>query len=241
MDAEELRRQVSAIRWFHSIDLGNGVVTPGRDRSAAKLRSLHLPERLDGLDVLDVGTFDGFFAFEAERRGARRVLAVDSVVWRDPAYGKAGFELARRALGSSVEDLEMEAADLDPAEIGTFDVVLFLGVLYHLRDPLGVLARVAGVTGGQLVLETFVDLLGYPRPAAAFYSGEELGGDPSNWWGPNVLAVEGMLKAVGFRRVEVVFVTPYLGRAARAAKHRRRGGSFREAMARGRVVVHAFR
>jgi tRNA (mo5U34)-methyltransferase len=240
-ELDELKRRVSEVRWFHSIDLGQGIVTPGRDRSASKLRTLRFPERMDGRTVLDIGAFDGFFAFEAERRGAKRVVAVDSIVWNSPDYGKAGFELAREALGSSVVDHESEVADLRPEDIGTFDIVLFLGVLYHLRDPLGALTAVASVCADQLILETFVDLLGCGRPAAAFYPHDELGGDPSNWWGPNVPAVEGMLKAVGFTTVNVVSVTPWPSRLARAVKDRACGRPFRQTLQRGRLVVHAFR
>lgn len=240
-DVDDLKRRVSEIRWFHSIDLGNGIITPGRDRSAAKLKSLRLPERMDGLTVLDIGTFDGFFAFEAERRGAKSVLAVDSIVWDSPEHGRAGFDLAREALGSSVVARHLEVDELKPGDIGTFDLVMFLGVLYHLRDPLAALSSVASVTGNQLILETFVDLLEHPQPAAAFYAEDELEGDPSNWWGPNVLAVVGMLRAVGFKTADVVFVTPYVSRLARAAKGRFHGRPFRQTLRRGRVVVHASR
>jgi hypothetical protein len=74
VDADQIRRQVEQIAWFHSIDLGHGIVTPGCGKSAEKLRQIRLPERLDGLSVLDVGAWDGFFSFEAERRGVARSL-----------------------------------------------------------------------------------------------------------------------------------------------------------------------
>jgi len=80
MDVDELKREVAKITWFHSIDLGNGVVTPGVDRSARRLKGIHMPASLEGLSVLDIGTFDGFYAFEAERRGGR-VTATDTAVW----------------------------------------------------------------------------------------------------------------------------------------------------------------
>lgn len=241
MDVEELRREVDRIRWFHSIDLGHGIVTPGVDRSSRRLKSLHLPSSLSGLSVLDIGTFDGFYAFEAERRGADRVVATDTAVWRNPAIGKAGFDLAHGALGSRVDDLEIDVLELSPSSVGTFDLVLFLGVLYHLRDPLLALERVASVTGRQLIMETHVDLLGGRRPAAAFYPKAELQDDESNWWGPNLRAGMGMLEAVGFSRVEVVFVSGYPTRVARAVKHRLKGRSAIAALRQGRAVFHAFR
>jgi tRNA (mo5U34)-methyltransferase len=80
--------------------------------------------------------------------------------------------------------------------------VLFLGVLYHLRHPLYVLETLFDLTIEHLVVETYIDALDYPRPAMAFYPGAEAGGDPTNWWGPNVRCVEDMLRVVGFTRVE---------------------------------------
>ena len=98
---------------------------------------LDLPASLEGLTVLDIGAWDGFFSFECERRGASRVVAADYYSWHGPGWGtKAGFQLAREALGSRVEDVDIDVMDLSPERVGTFDVVLFLGVLYHLRHPL---------------------------------------------------------------------------------------------------------
>ena len=89
--------RVREIDWFHSIDLGDGIVTPGREgATAAKLERIGLPESLAGRSVLDVGAWDGFFAFEAERRGAERVLATDWYCWSGPGWGrKRGFDYAR--------------------------------------------------------------------------------------------------------------------------------------------------
>jgi tRNA (mo5U34)-methyltransferase len=186
------------IEWWHQIELPDGSVTPGKDRSAEKLAGLHLPN-LTGKTVLDVGAYDGYFSFAAERLGAARVVALDSHVWRLPG-GKAGFEHARRALGSSVEDVELDVLDVSPERIGKFDVVLFLGVLYHMRHPLLALESVASVTSERLVLETLIDMTFLRTPSAAFYPWS-MEGDATNWWGPNRAAVLGMLETVGFRDV----------------------------------------
>ena len=231
--------------WFHTIDLGDGIVTPGRDESARKLSWIGLPPDLRGRSVLDVGAWDGFFSFEAERRGAERVVAVDGPAWREPAWGpggfgtKAGFELARRALGSAVDDRELDLEDISEETVGRFDVVLFLGVLYHLKHPWAVLERVASVCDGLLIVETHADLLDLRRPAMALYPGDEVAGDASNWWGPNVAALRAMLREEGFARVEVVHREPLPYRLARAAYRRVRGPRFRAQQ--GRVVVHATR
>jgi tRNA (mo5U34)-methyltransferase len=241
LDVEELRREVAAIQWFQSIDLGHGIVTPGVDRSARRLKALQLPARLDGQSVLDIGTWNGFYAFAAEQRGASRVLATDSAVWREPGIGRAGFDLAHRALNSGVEGREIDVLELSPDTVGEFDVVLFLGVLYHLRHPLLALERVASVTKRHLVLETAVDMLWCGRPAAAFYPGDELKGDASNWWGPNPAATVAMLRDVGFSEVRVVDVTSLPERMARAAKARSNAGTAIRTLGQGRAVFHAFK
>ena len=131
--------------------------------------------------MLDIGAWDGFFSFEAERRGAARVVAADYYAWHGIGWGthqgKAGFTLARECLASRVEDLDIDVMDLSPERVGTFDVVLFLGVLYHLRHPLLALERIASVTRELLIVETAVDMVGVRRPAVAFYPERELGDD----------------------------------------------------------------
>jgi tRNA (mo5U34)-methyltransferase len=181
-----------------------------------------LPEDLTGWSVLDIGAWDGALSFESERRGAERVLATDSYCWGGDGWGtKAGFEFARTALGSKVEDLEIDPLELSPERIGTFDLVLFVGVLYHMRHPLLVLEHVASVTGRLLILDTHVARVKEKTPLAVFYPGAELNDDPTNWWGLNPAAVEAMLRTVGFARVEKV--------------------SGRKELKQGRLTVHAWR
>jgi tRNA (mo5U34)-methyltransferase len=244
MDLEALRREVADIRWYHRIDLGNGVVTPGTDNTSRKLARLRFPADLRGKSVLDIGAWDGFFSFEAERRGADRVLATDSFVWTGRTWGsKRGFDLARRALGSRVDERVVDVLDLHPADVGQFDVVLFLGVLYHMRHPLLALERLASVTRGMAILETVVDLLSVRQPAIAFYAGDELASDATNWCAPNPAGLAAMLRAVGFRRVEFVAGTRNVAfRAALAAYHRARlGHGFRAGLRSDRVAVHAWK
>lgn len=205
---ENLPAEIAKIDWYHSIDLGNGIITPGyaKNISPYSEKIIGLPEKLTGMTVLDIGAWDGFYSFAAEKRGASRVLATDWFVWRElRKNGKAGFELARRVLNSKVEDLEIDVLDLSPEKVGVFDLVLFLGVLYHLPHPLLALEKVASVTGKQLILETHVDLLELEQPAMAFYPGRELNDDPTNWCGPNPAMVKGMLETVGFKKVKIVF------------------------------------
>lgn len=246
MDIDELKREVAGVKWWHRIDLGNGIVTPGLDDSTAKLSILRLPERLEGMTVLDIGAWDGFFSFEAERRGAKRVLATDSFCWGGEGWGtKAGFELARKAMNSKVEDMEIDILDISPERVGLFDVVLFLGVLYHMRHPLLALERMFSVTGKLLILETHVDMCLTKRPVLAFYPGAELYNDPTNWWGPNPTAVEAMLTVVGFRKIQIVQQVPYnLPRLQEPSLLERIGLKRANPPAhdteQGRLVVHAW-
>lgn len=200
---DRLRAEIATRAWFHTIDLGNGVRTPGVKDTMAEAAHMRLPADLTGRTVLDVGAYDGFYSFEAERRGASRVLATDSWSWNWPnSDARRNFDLAHEVLRSRVETQEVAVEDLAPEVVGgTFDVVLFLGVLYHAPDPLGYLRRVRSVTACLAVVETVVDLLDVDVPAAAYYPRDLLNGDASNHFGPNALAVEGMLADAGFDRV----------------------------------------
>jgi tRNA (mo5U34)-methyltransferase len=209
MDKETLRREVGKIAWFHRIDLGHGVVTPGGDDSSAKLKAIRMPETLHGRRVLDIGAWDGFFSFEAERRGASHVIAMDNYSAEMAAFDqRSGFHLAKRALNSRVEPVELDVYNLSSRRFGAFDLVLFLGVLYHLRDPLIALERIREVTSWLCILETHVDLLDCPHPAMLFYPGAELNNDKTNWWGPNTQCVSAMLRSAGFSRVEAIEPNP---------------------------------
>lgn len=227
-------------RWWHSIDLGEGVVTPGRKTAAQhalELEAWKLPT-FAGKTVLDIGAWDGFYAFHAEKGGARRVLAMDYHVWgldlnrlgplhrarvaqgRGPvAYeripglwnpgtlpGKAGFDTAHRILDSSVEQLVADFMTVAPDHVGTFDIVLFLGVLYHTQDPLGALRRVALFTREVAVIETAaIHVPGQEHLALLeFYESDELENDVTNWWAPNLQGLIKLCRAAGFREVKPV-------------------------------------
>ncbi|HEX3976758.1 MAG TPA: DUF1698 domain-containing protein [Solirubrobacteraceae bacterium] len=253
--------------WWHSIDLGGGVVTPGVKSQAllaAEWDALKLPD-LAGRSVLDIGGWDGYFAFEAERRGAARVAVLDHYVWaldlpRQQAYwrecqaagvepvpyeqtdlwqpetlpGKAGFDTARAALGSKVETIVADFARDDLSEVGQWDVVLFLGVLYHLRDPLGALCQLRGVTRDLAVIETHAITVagGEDDPLWRFYPGAELNADSSNWWAPTPAGLQAGLTAAGFASTSILQGPPRAVAHARAVTSPAVGRS--EVMARDR-------
>ncbi len=244
-DAGEVKPEPNGIFWYHSIDLGDGA-TSG-EKSAELLDQewdeLGVPP-LAGKTVLDIGAWDGYFSFRAEREGAARVVALDHYVWScrlveqqahyrrtretaepyvaphlvsslwDPVSlpGRAGFDLARARLGSNVEPVVADFAHDDLRELGTFDVTIFAGVLYHLEDPLGALRKVASLTDEVALIRTVAVHVPWVDSAMwEFYPGTELDGDASNWWAPNRSALEGAVRAAGFREYVQRSETPVDG------------------------------
>lgn len=214
---EEIQKKIASVPfWFHQIEVAPGIITPGVDRTPEKAKWIQLPDDLSGKRVLDIGTYDGYFAFECEKRGAV-VLAIDTI-----PYGVAGFKVVKEILDSKVEFRNASVYDLNPNDFGEFDLVLYLGVLYHLRDPLLSLDKIRSVCRGKLILESqicdrwFIDENGkpidltakYPElanlPIAQFYPGAELNNDPSNWWSPNLIALKGMVSTSGFSIEKVI-------------------------------------
>jgi len=249
----EIAKAVNEIGfWWHSLDL-HGFITPGGKSQQVlhnEWRAMDVPD-LRGKSVLDIGAWDGFFSFEAERHGAESVVALDHYVWAtdrpglakyrqecmrvarepDPVEttkfwnpvdlpGKNGFDLAHRILDSKVTTRNQDFLLASSSEIGTFDVVFFLGVLYHMQNPLESLKKVAELTRTLAIIETHaVEILGQVQSLAEFYPASELNGDPSNWWGPNIAALVGLCKAAGFSRVVVKKGPPKLGPIKSMARH----------------------
>ena len=202
---DEQRDAFYASGWWHSVDLGDGRVTPGVHQ-LPELQSNYaqfgLPADLHGQRLLDIGCWDGFYTFEAERHGAQ-VTAID--VWRPPK-----FFYAHAALQSTAEFHEHSVYELRRDDLGGFDIVLFLGVLYHLKHPLLALERVCELTNDYAVIETHAvdNLFDTPRPVMEFYEVDQLGGQYDNWWGPNSECVMQMARAAGFVRVEALRLDP---------------------------------
>lgn len=229
---------------FHSpFDFGHGLVTRPAHvarRFRRRLRLLQIPDDLTGKTVLDIGAWDGYFAFEFERRGAKRVLAIDSFAWdfRPEGFprGLDCFLLAREFFNSRVEHQRLDVHDLDPRSIGTFDLVFCAGVLYHMRHPLVALEKIRGVTADRLILEThqLIPALHEREPLIRFFPGDEVaisfnsaGAFPTRAW------VSEALRAAGFARHEFVYTASFRWSKKLAAllTNRPRGG---------RLIVHAF-
>jgi tRNA (mo5U34)-methyltransferase len=185
-----LLERVQALTWVHAIDLGNGIVTPGMwgPPSPTIMRALNTID-FRGKKVLDIGCWDGLWSFEAEKRGATTVVATDLNTQRWPQDGHLTFVLAHEALASkaiyrkdvSVYDVPSTFPERD------FDVVLFCGIYYHLRDPLLALSRLrqAMKPGGVIVVEGEVTL-DRTKCSAEFFYKQTHSNDPSNWWVPTI-------------------------------------------------------
>jgi tRNA (mo5U34)-methyltransferase len=207
LDAAALQQRINAITWCHPLTLGGIETRPQwhvRRRFRRRLQFLQIPQDLTGKNVLDIGAWDGFFSFECERRGAKRVLAIDTYSW--DTYGKDGFLLAHETLKSKVEHQRCAAEDIDAA-LGSFDLVLCLGVFYHLRSPIQVLDRIRKVTTGSLILEThaLVPAVHEKYPLVSFFPGDGLEAGLRYEFSaePTMEALKQMLRAAGFAKVDV--------------------------------------
>lgn len=189
----------SVPRWYHRIELAPGLVTPGINDSPRVLAELALPPDLSGARALDLGTRDGYFAFELERRGAD-VLAVDYC-----SADTTGFSVAAHVLESRVHFQQANIYDLRTQDLGTFDIVLFLGLIYHLPDPMRAIRVVRSLSRDRVWLESHLGLPGPEgttgTPMMVFYPRESLGGDGTNYWGPNRACLRAMLEENEFRVV----------------------------------------
>jgi len=203
--------------WYHTIELAPGVVTPGWFDTRSVVSSLPFPQSLEGKRCLDIATFDGFWAFEMERRGADEVVAIDILdprAWDWPIAsppeviealerrkeGGRGFRVASEAINSSVQYRETSIYDLDPDEHGQFDFIYIGSLLMHLRDPVRALQQARSVCRGQLLLvdnvNFFLSLL-FPRRPAGFLDGI---GRPW-WWAVNLAGLVRLVEAAGFTPV----------------------------------------
>ena len=265
IDESELRARVAPQPIWHSMDL-RATFIEGRKTArthAGELVRFDLPDFV-GKSVLDIGAFDGFYSFEAERRGATRVVALDYHSWvsdlgrlsqfaaeykkthaampdlyappealvdRDGVPGRRAFDVARAVLRSNVRPVCGDFREMSAAELGVFDVTLFLGVLYHLTDPFSALQKLAAVTGELAVVET----LGVHVPSAGdhpvweFYKDDRVNQDQTTWWAPSECALRDMLEAAGFARVEVKSGADTISPSAR------------QTVTRMRIIAHAWK
>jgi tRNA (mo5U34)-methyltransferase len=217
MTSAEIQARIEALKpWFHNMELGGVATAPDHflgDYPNIKWRKFAgtIPADLHGKSVLDIGCNAGFYSMEMKRRGAERVVGIDF----DDSY------LAQARFAAEVNELDIEFAKLSVYDVGTlaekFDVVLFMGVLYHLRHPLLALDLIREhVAGDMLVFQSMqrgsaevgevqenyqfwdTDLFDAPEFPKLHFIEHRYANDPTNWWVPNRAAVEAMLRSAGF-------------------------------------------
>jgi tRNA (mo5U34)-methyltransferase len=188
--------------WHQRFELAPGVYTPGLNDVEFLLAATGMGARIDGATVLDIGTTNGGAAFACERLGAKRVIAVDIV---DDKW--FGFAAIKDVLDSQAEHLQASIYELPKLLNEQFDVVMFWGVLYHLRHPLLALDNVRQLARGTVTIETAVCdhelMLQRDLPLARFYRRDELGDDSSNWFAPNVAALTDWCRSCGLEPTHV--------------------------------------
>jgi tRNA (mo5U34)-methyltransferase len=204
---------VSSLSWYHTIDLGNNIVTPGHYDHRPYLHYYDLPDDLSGKSVIDIGAASGFFSFEFERRGAR-VTATDLPGWFDHDFGPnyqpdqtpdaaqiylhQPFEVAKRILGSNVVKKQINIYDISPETVGEFDIAFCGSVLLHLTDPIKALWNIASVTKEKAIIATLITP-DYPDRSLAIMNGYTSG---DTWWIPTRACLELMAVCAGFVGIE---------------------------------------
>jgi len=222
--ASGLEAEVERYPWYHTLELGHGVVTRGMFDHRPVLQHYPIPADLTGKRCLDVATMDGFWAFEMERRGAESVVAIDledpeQLDWPaslraehdksvDETKGER-FAIAKRELGSNVERVLMSAYDLSP-ELGTFDFVFCGDLLLHLKDPITPVENIRAVCTGSAVIANVITKFRLQEKRAI----AELDGiDNFTWWTTNLAGLVRIVRAAGFAQVEAgeTFELPFTG------------------------------
>lgn len=266
---DALAREVAALDWHHAIDLGDGLVTPGiaeppvglietfpdfRDRTVLDIgawdgRYSFLAESRGARSVVALDHYVWGVDLRARKKywqecKARGTLPDHSRdetdFWRDDLPGKRGFDLAHRALGSSVRSVVGDFMTIDLDALGTFDIVLYLGVLYHMKEPLTALERVRKVTREVAVIETeaMCTHVKEHEPLLKFSAGAEVASDYGNWYVPNAAGLNTLCRAAGFSHADTAVGYPLTTgrRRLRALRHR---ASRRPETDYYRIAMHA--
>jgi len=235
MTTDELKEKVAAFPyWYHRIRLSGEVVTPGW--APIQMEAYRVPMDLMGKRILDVGAWDGFWTFEALKRGASEVVAIDDFsddLTKDKsrkATAWAQFDLCAEALGLDASQYRREECSIynvTPKTFGMFDHVFFFGTLYHCRYPQLAMDKLADVCTDTMLIESavcdhfspyqahkhpetagFADTYAKDHVVAEFYPGNQYAGENTNWWVPSLQCVIAMALAAGFPTVNGWELTP---------------------------------
>lgn len=226
-DANDLLRVLRTVAWWQKWEIEPAVFTPGLNDVAWILANIQFPADITGARVLDIGGWNGCFSFECERRGASEVVMVEPT-----PVASTGFEITKAYLDSKVKRVDGTIYDLDPDKLGHFDIVLCLGVIYHLRYPLLGLDNIRRVCKRDLYVESacLEEAFCAPAPTGAVpldklgphlkdlsivqFSKENLYfNDTTNWFIPNRTAADAMLESAGFAVTHSLATRRYFAKA----------------------------
>jgi tRNA (mo5U34)-methyltransferase len=221
-DKEVLLNKIKAIPyWYHRIELPYDIVTPGW--APINPAAYRIPDTLDGKRVLDIGAWDGYWTFEALKRGAKEVMAIDDfsdyLGSLDNSQRRAweSFDLCRSALGypeDICKRIDMSVYDITEKNLGLFDIVFFFGTVYHLRHPLLALDKISVLCKQEIYIESAIldDFSPYhgglghgyagQQMVMEFYPGKEYCNNETNWWVPTLYCLMNMTFAAGFKNIE---------------------------------------
>ena len=224
----DLRERIDAIGWYHTLELAPGLETEGWFDLRPDVPRYGLPERMDGMRALEVGTWDGFWAFEMERRGAD-VVAIDVEQWGDfdwlpwireskgaqietPSDGH--FWTAHEMRGSKVDRRICNVYDLSPDSVGVFDIVFCGSLLLHLKDPLKALVNIRSVTRERATIVTLLDeeieqyVPGKPWVSVGHRPAESRLGEACIYWKFSTKGLQELMEYAGFSRTEPLEPVP---------------------------------
>lgn len=201
------------LKFWHSIELPDGSVTPGeKPLSLLQLEEQAVLQHVSpkGKSVLDIGAWDGYFSFAMERLGAAHVTASDwhCWVWEESWGSKDSFDFVKRALKSQVREWIVKAEEI-PENGPKHDIVLLLGVLYHVKNPIALVERASALANDRVVIETEYRNDGLSEPILYLVPGDDLNGDSSNWNVPNLAAISAICEMAGLEDV-IVSLHPVL-------------------------------
>ena len=211
MDINEKKNLVNSYnKWFHSIDFGDGVISKGvktLQTVSNEFKQWNFPSNyFKNKTVLDIGAWDGIHSFYAEENGAKSVTALDGFIWADKCWAsKKGFDIAKKIKKSKVKELimDIETPEFNESNIGQFDCIIFAGVFYHLKNPLGIIEKLSKIIkpGGSLFIETTCsnNLEQIKKPLLEFHPKNSLNNDSSNYFTANSLCIKKMLEEFDFK------------------------------------------
>lgn len=194
IEFSEAKKLVDEFQWWHqTFEIYPGIITPGAYDPEFLMKKIELPGNLTGARVLDIGACDGYFSRQLDRRGAD-VVALD---YKTKEF--SGFSIMEKLYGKSIKHINCNIYEIEKYVGGKFDIVLMLGVIYHLPDIIRALWLTRQFCNNIFVLETYCEDHSDPEiPLMKYYKSSSLANDMTNFWSPNKACVLDMLEDVGF-------------------------------------------